>query len=232
MVTLNQLTYDLINIVRGGKVSDDEAINKRQVEFWIHNTRAQLIRQDLMKKRSISSNIVQTLGCVEVEEVDLSSCCNITIGCPAVRTKKQIPNPIELDAKDLITRVGPLDITAPAYNLIPFQRVPWVGNEPYTKHLKKAFWYDGYIYLIGDGVDMLKMINIQGVFADPTEVKGFWNCNNNSNCYTDDSAYPISQHMIETMKQMILQTDFKIAMQTPTDQQGDGKHGLENNVTQ
>jgi hypothetical protein len=56
MVTKRKLTYDILNIIRGGKQSDDENISHRQIGFWVDNTRALLIRRDLEKNRSINQD--------------------------------------------------------------------------------------------------------------------------------------------------------------------------------
>ena len=49
--------------------SDDEIISDRQIEFQINSLRAQFIRQDINKRRSISDNIKQIIPCLEVEQV-------------------------------------------------------------------------------------------------------------------------------------------------------------------
>ena len=54
MATIKEIVYDIKNIVRGGLQSDDEMISDRQIEFQINSIRAQLIRQDINKRRSIS----------------------------------------------------------------------------------------------------------------------------------------------------------------------------------
>ena len=46
-VTLNTIVNDLLNVVRSSKVSRSEPISKRQIEMWVHQYRAILIKQDL-----------------------------------------------------------------------------------------------------------------------------------------------------------------------------------------
>ena len=234
MITLNKLAYDLLNIVRGGKISDDENLSIRQIKFWINNTRAQLIRQDLNKSRSVSRNLVQSLGCVDVESVDASLCCNLEVDCIVYRTAERIPNPIETNHKDLITRVGSVTMGTRAFQFIPYERAAYIGNSPFEgiNNSIKAFLFDRYIYLLIPNDDtVMRKINIQGVFGDPTEVGDFNPCDGNE-CYTDDSYYPISEHMVETMKQMIITTNFKIAASASTDSKGDGKFEVEPNTPQ
>ena len=47
MATLNEIVYDLRNMTRGGLLSDDEIMSHDQFKFWVHNTRAMLIRRDI-----------------------------------------------------------------------------------------------------------------------------------------------------------------------------------------
>ena len=229
MITLNKLAFDLINIVRGGIRSDDDTLSLREVKFWIHNTRALLISRDLDKHRSISNNITQSLGCIDVSSVDASACCGVSVNCTVIRTNTTIPNPIEISAKDLITRVGPVDLTAPGYTIIPYQRVAWAGKSKWTKTSIFAFLHESYIYVMGGkekNINLFKKINVQGVFEDPTEVKTFKNCVG-SPCYTDDSEYPISGKHVEVLKQMILQSNLKIATKAPSATSGDAKSNFE-----
>jgi hypothetical protein len=52
MVTLNQLIYDLLEIVRPN-LSDDDNFDKRQIAFWIKNQRALWLRNELNKNRTV-----------------------------------------------------------------------------------------------------------------------------------------------------------------------------------
>lgn len=217
MTTFNELKYDILNIKSGGVSSDDDLLSLRQIGFWVINTRALLIRQDLEKKRSISENIVQSLGCVPVAWVDSSECCGLSTNCKILRTIDKIPQPVEIGMRDLITRVGPVDISKPGYSLIPYNRSPFVSTR---YNIPDAFYHDGYVYVLN--APFVEYINIQGVFEDPTEVAAFKNCDG-SPCYSDDDSFPISAHMIEAMKQMIIQVNIKTILTVPVDYSGDAK---------
>ena len=231
--TLNKLVYDIKNILRSGVTSDDDNISNRNVEFWIHNTRAQLIRQDLNKGRSLSDNIVQSLGCVNVTQVDASLCCGINTDCNTYRTTVTLPKPIEINAEDLITKIAPVAIGERPFHIVPLDRIPYIGFTPFKgiNNSTKAVYDGGYVYIfVPQSNKVIKKITIEGVFADPTEVRTFNNCSGSA-CYTNDSAYPISEHMIETMKQMILSTNGRIITQSLTDSKGDSDSKVEANIT-
>jgi len=220
MVTLNQLVYDLINLLRGGGTTDDDMLGRRQVAFWIINTRALLIRQDYDKGRTISDNIIQTISCLPVEQIDASMCpCIITAGCNIMRSVSQIPKPIETAQKDLIIRISPPVINQRPYSLINFHRSLWIGMNKYTRHGGKAFYKDRYIYLMN--VDpSVSFVSVDAVFEDPRELANYNACNN-APCYDDNSNFPISRWMVELMKKMIVDTDIKVLLNTPSDMKND-----------
>lgn len=227
MATLNSIVYDLANTARGGVTSDDDSISLRQIKFWVQNTRAKLIKQDLDKRRSINPDLIQSLGCVAVSEVDGSECNCVVLGCKILRTTLPIPRPIELQQRNLLTRVGPILTTDKPFSLISYHRVPFIGNDRFTKKLTRAFQHNGYIYLINpNDKPLLTKINVQGVFEDPTEAAAFSHCSGDA-CYTDDSQYPIASWMIEDLKAMVLNTDFRIAVSAATDTKGDAKSNEE-----
>lgn len=211
----------MLDQVRGGLLSDDESISLRLVKYWISNTRSMLIRQDIEKGRSISSNILQTISCLEVTEVDASTCaCNIEMGCTIMRTVRQIPKPIEVGQRDLILRVGPIDLTKRAFTFINQFRANWSGYGDFNVN-PKAFYRDQYIYII-NAPQGLKYITIQGVFENPEDLADYISCSNTP-CYTDDDFYPISAWMIPAMEKIIMDNNFKIATSTPTDERGNAK---------
>lgn len=230
-VTKNHLIFDLLLTVRGGAISNSEQISENQVGFWIDNTRVKLIRQDIDKRHSINPDLVQSLGCVEVELTDGSECGCKTTGCSIVKTKLQIPKAIETYYRNLITRVGPVQSTAIAYSFIPYEQAIWSGNNPYTSKIPKAFLHNGFMYVVGkrQQIKYLKYINIQGIFESPEDVSSFQTCDGDS-CFTVDSKYPISAAMIEDLKRMILEANFRIAATAPTDHSGDSKHDVQQNI--
>lgn len=230
MATFNQLKYDLLLLKNGGVLSDDDPLTLSQLGFWINNTRATLIRQDLNKKRSISDNIIQDLGCVPVIYVDAAQCCNLAIGCSVLRTVDKIPRPVEIDHKDLITRVGPNNVTSIEWLFVPYNRAQVARHGRYSKNMPKAFYHNGYIFVINPP-DGIEFINIQGVFEDPAAVKSFSTCSGTP-CYSDDDEYPISAWMIEIMKTAIKNNNLSLFMIAPTDITGNSKFDPEQPVQQ
>jgi hypothetical protein len=223
MASYSELVYDLMSLKRG-QLSDDDIGDKRQFEFWINNTRALLIRQDNNKGRSLTENIIQDLGCVELENADVAECCDMEYGCVIKRTKLLIPRPIELSQQDAILRVATIDKTSKSFTFVPYEQFIFSGNGRFNKYTIFATYRNGRIYLQSKSntltLNAMKWINVRGIFEDPRGVGIFIRCDGTT-CFSNDSPYPISNWMIEAMKKMILETDIKMMITIPADPSND-----------
>ncbi|PIZ58750.1 hypothetical protein COY23_00215, partial [bacterium (Candidatus Torokbacteria) CG_4_10_14_0_2_um_filter_35_8] len=159
--------------LKRGQMSDDDIGDKRQYEFWINNTRALLIRQDYAKNRTLSENVIQDLGCVEIETADVSECCDMTYGCSIKRTKLLLPKPIELLQNDAIMRVATIDKTSKAFSIVSYDQFIFSGNGRFNTNQIYATFRNSRIYLKSNSntltLKAMKYINIRGIFEDPRE---------------------------------------------------------------
>ncbi len=218
MLTKKHLVYDLLGILNHGRPNDDLSLSNSQVSFWIDNTRAELIRNSLNKGQSLNPDIVQIIPCLEVQIVDASECPCEAQGCTILRTKLQLPSTIETNQQNMITQIGSSLIPGKPFSIIPFSRAGYANYSRFSKTGTKVFVHNRYVYLITD--TMYDKITVSGVFQFPEDLNGYSDCSGAS-CYTDDSPYPMSNHMIETMKKMILDTNIKVFMTTQEDKVND-----------
>lgn len=225
----NELIYDLWETA-APLVNDDSLLDSRKFDFWIDNTRATLIRQDLNKNRTIDENLIQDLGCVEIEKVDASSCCNINTKCYVYRTIEEIPVTIERYNEPTFTRIGPVNPLVRVkninrtYPLITYSQAIWANNSKYTRAAIYAFLYNKRIHLItGDENDLrgLKYINIRGVFETPADAAKFTTCDGTP-CYSNDAKYPMNRWMYEAMKKLIKENDLSPLLNRKFDNVNDG----------
>lgn len=212
MITLDEIAYDLLTIVRP-HVSDDSDISLRQIKFWIKNQRALWIKQDVSKRRSIDPEVLQTI-CVDLELVDPSDCCDIEIGCGKIlRSTKEMPSTVELSMKDAILRVGSVDKMAKPFSYIDYLRVPYVGSGKFNSNQTYSFMHDKYLYVFSPGnmkFSLLRNASVRGIFENPEEAAKFKDCNTGDPCYTDQSRYPIKAWMLPAMKETILKSNLLI----------------------
>lgn len=223
MLTLNSLVFDILEIIKSNKLNDDIDIDERQIINSINSQRALWVRNEYNKPgRSIDSDVIQNLQCVELEVVDASACpCDLPVDCSMLRTKLVIPNTIELHHKPAITKVGPVDRLNDFYSFVPYEQVIYSGNGKFNSAGVFAFLYDGRMYFKVNKAKakMLKYVNIMGVFEDPTEVSAFVSCDGTT-CFSRDGKYPLKSWMWPTMKEYILK-EYITAIQLPEDNTND-----------
>lgn len=226
MSTLREITFSILESVKP-KAAITEPITEQLIHFHVKNTRAKFIRNELNKQRSIDNEIIQDLGCLELEKVDRADCCEVQAGCIILRTKLKLPGFIELHQKNLLTRVGPIDKIKRPYQLIPYERVPFEFLNKFTKNEVKAFLMNSndYLYIITHEDNLLrktlKYINVQGVLENPEDASRFSTCSGNT-CFSDTSQYPLKEWMIDGIKQEVIKLLFAESKQ-PIDSTNNAK---------
>jgi hypothetical protein len=226
MATIKEIVYDLKNIIRGGLQSDDEMISDRQIEFQVNSLRAQYIRQDVNKRRSISDNIKQVIHCLEVETVPAYT-CGLPDSCIIVRSKEKIPNAIETSHQDLITVIGPTGILSTNFHMIPYNRAPWAGNNRYTKRMTFAFLLDSFVYVLGPEAEMLEKIKVEGVWQTPRDIEKYTMEDGTSSYDAEIEEYPLSTSMLDLIKQSMITTNLQPLIQMPTDNTNNAKSDVQ-----
>lgn len=228
MATIKEIVYDLKNIIRGGLQSDDEMISDRQIEFQVNSLRAQYIRQDVNKRRSISDNIKQMIHCLEVEPVS-GTTCGLSNDIMIVRSKEKIPNAIETSHQDLITAIGPTGILSTNFHMIPFNRAPWAGNNRYTKRMTFSFLLDSFVYVVGPEAEMLEKIKVEGVWQNPRDIESYKKDDGSPSYDAEMEEYPLSTSMLDLIKQSMIATNLQPLVQMPTDISNNAKSDLQPN---
>lgn len=234
MEKLSTLVYNLRGLLDGKVGSDDTELSQRTIKLWIRTQRSLLIRNELNKNRTIDPEIIQDLGCIELEVADRAECCELTADCSILRTKVELPSPIEMHHKIAITRVGPIDKGAKPFSLVPYQQSTYSGNGRFTKNEWFAYYLNKRIYiktrqnsLLTQG---LKYINVQGVFEDPEQASKFTTCGGTP-CYTSETPYPIKGWMIDYLNTQIVNANIKLLMTVPSDKANDADNTNSNLTT-
>ncbi len=204
MNSLNQLAYSVLETVTP-KAVIGQPITLDIIKFHIKNVRAQFIRNEGNKNRSIDPEIIQDLGCVDLVLVDRAECCDTEIDCFFLRTRNKLPGFIELHHKPMVTRIGPVDKIARPYQLIPFERVPFEFYNKFTRNEIKAFLMNNndymYFAIHKDNIlsRSLTKVNIQGILENPSDASFFTSCSGQS-CFSDDStSFPMKGWMASSV---------------------------------
>ena len=99
-MTLNEIAYNILNLVRGGRSNNNDHISISQIKFNIKYYRAMLIRRDFTRNGMITRHLEQDLGCLELEKVDASKCCDLPVECAVYKTVRKIPKTIRFSFRD------------------------------------------------------------------------------------------------------------------------------------
>lgn len=229
--TINTIVSDLLNIIRSSNISASETISKRQVEDWVHQYRAKLIKQDVDKGKIPNPDYIQqidNLELVSVNEAGETILTGIESDWYVLRTNLELPKTLDFNFKSGFTFIG----TPEGYEIqyVPETRSKWQVFKKYTNRDMLCYLRNGYIYITSPVA--IKYITVRGIFEVPTEVSRFVNSVTNQPSANIDSKYPIPSNMIPTLKQMILSTELQIEMAAPTDQTNDSAANPQQVITQ
>lgn len=212
-MTLDEISYNLLNLFRGGRSSQDELISLSQIKFNVKHYRAMFIRRDFARNGLVTRHLEQDLRCVKLEKVDLSKCCNITLNCPAYRSVKKIPRTVRFNFEEAITYVGDVSGLGRIQLIRPYE-ANYITADKFTGNNAKAFMIEDYLYVLHPkGADY---VNVRGIFEDPEEVSEFIDCGGQP-CYTGASQFPMPMDMVQAITQGMIQGELRLLAGTFSD---------------
>lgn len=214
--TLKNIINDLKNLVRGHRISQSERISDRQIEAWVNEHRALLIKQDLDKDKKPNPDYIQTLTNVELVPYELST-DEIETDYFVYRSKFKLPKSIDLNHKSGIMYIS--DLWGNEIQLMIEPRVNWQKHRRFTGNNRIAYLKDGYIY--AHNHEMLEYLTIRGLFEIPLDAHNFDAANSGERLTDLDFEYPIPANKIPTLKEMILQKEMNISLSAPSDNRND-----------
>ena len=229
-VSLSTIINDLLLVVRGSKVSQSEAISTRQLEAWIHQYRALLLKQDLDKNKMPNPDYIQEIDYLKLSLVDIGG-ENAVSGIPetgfsVLKTDLAIPKTIDLNHKSGLMYVG--NVAGNEIQLVSESRSKWQSYKKYTAKVPITYLKGGYLYI--SGVTDLDYITVRGVFEIPSEVGNFVNPITNQPSYDINSKYPIPANMLPVLKEMILSKELGIEVRAPSDTVNDSVSNVLPNI--
>lgn len=223
--TLKNIISDLKNIMRGHRVTQSERLSDRQIEAWVNQYRALLVKQEFDKGKKPNPDYIQTLTNVELVPYELST-EDIDTDYFVYRSKFKLPNAIDLNHKSGLLYIS--DLWGNEIQLMIEPRVNWQKHRRFTGNNRIAYLKDGYIY--AHNHELLEYITIRGVFEIPLEAVNYDAFNKGERLKDQDFEYPIPANKIPTLKEMILQKEIGISIQAPSDNKNDSVNLLSGNV--
>lgn len=213
--TLNTLIDDILLELRNSSVAESEHISRIQIEQWIANYRAVLIKQDIDKGRDINPMYIQTMPCIHLDKVD------------TVAGKIEYKSNIELPKLiDFHFRTGLVYVKDMYGNLIQLGHETKMKYQRYRKYTCGdyiAYIKNNRLYIEGSD-NQLEWVEIGIIAENPADL---------NECFDPDSEYPVPAHMIPVIKDMIFSKELNIMHQMPSDETNNSRDDMQNiNVRQ
>jgi len=216
-MTFNEIAYNILNLIRAGRSSQDEHISLRQIKFNVLHYRAMFIRRDYARNGKITRHLEQDLRCLKLEKTDMSRCCDgFNTGCTILKTEQKIPRTVRFHFKEAITFVGAADGMSSIHLIEPYM-AKMASYAKYTGTNRKAFMLEDYMYILN--AEGMENINIRGVFEDPTDLSLF-DCGG-SDCYDDNSEFPMPADMLQLITNGMVQGELQLLLGTINDTMND-----------
>lgn len=177
----------------------------RRLERDIVAKRATLIRNDFTKNKTPYSQLIQDIGCIKLDKVDIKECCNESIeDCKVTKSLQKVPVPIRFkESVSPFAYVGGTNKSTP-YTWTTPEQMPYLiaGRRYKAKELLYYTYLNGHIYVFSPfGQEAVKNINIRAVFEDPIALQKLKNCNGDACAEPGD--FPIPMDMEDSIKKLI-----------------------------
>lgn len=211
-MTLANLIDDVLLEARNNNIAESEHLSRHQIEIWIKSYRAQLIKQDIDRGRTINPMYTTTIK-TEVEAITEPNGHIMYVGTTT------LPSLIDFN-----NRPGVISVKDAYGNLIQIGSETKMKLQRFRKYSCNdyiAYVKDNKVYVEGDS-NVLENIEVQIIAEDPTELGECYNPN------TDE--YPIPASMWGTIKQMIFTKDFQTMRQMVSDTTNDSMDNTQNTV--
>lgn len=223
-MVISKIVYDTREALK--IYADDSEISDALIIHRYNLKRATLLRQDLNNfQRTTDNSVTQTL-CLGLEDVSANQ-CGLTIECDTIyRTKRPLPQPLELHTKVAITNVRSTNRISIPFNFTSKEKAIYSKHSPFNNAVYCFLDNDRYLYLLSERPEMkmLECLTITGVFEDPLELTTYSNCCDcvdPNPCYDSDTTnYPIQPHYIDVIRDMIVK-EFVAELQLKEDKDND-----------
>lgn len=208
--TLSNIIDDILLIARNNSISESEHLSRYQIEMWVHQYRALLIKQDIDKGRDINPMYVQTIRCIHLERKECIP------GHFVYVSDITLPKLI-----DFHFRTGLISVKDMYGNLIQLGSESKMKLQKYRKYTCKdyiAYLKDSRIYVEG-GNNQLEYIEADVILENPADA---------NECFDPDEPYPAPAHMIPTIKDLIFSKELNVMPKMPTDTTNNSNDDMQN----
>ena len=190
--------------------SDDIDITNEYLAHLIAVKRVFLIKQRFSNTTKNIPEEVKQIICVNLEVAN--SINGYECGPNILKSINKIPAMMEIGGKSSLIAVRTHDLMHVHFNIIPTERLPFVGYNRYLKNqIYVALDSNGILYFKSDGIQYLNLNSVKliGVFSDPEEADEFIcpedtdNTTSVENCDFYEKEYPIEGYLVSDLVNLI-----------------------------
>lgn len=236
--TLSESAYNILNILRGGRSTNNEHLSVDQIKYIILYYRALILRRDLADAGARTQDLEQDLGLMELAIVDPSEGIlpDLAERGFLMKTARSIPEPLRLKERGGITAVLSADFRF-AFPVIDYSAARWIRYGKYTGKMVRSFFFNNHVFLTStqftQEVERSLMspttfipiteasvaaspfqVRVRGVFEDPREA---YTAATGEEWDDDVSPFPFPGDMEQRVVQSILSGEFRQIMPNDTD---------------
>jgi len=220
MASLNEISYNILNLLRGGRSSHNDYYDLDQIKFNIKYYRNLFLRRDLQRNTRLQPF---------EQELKILTCSPVTSdikkinGSKLLKSNEQIPRLLRSKHRNSITYVGPLN-NSTSYDIVNSNEARYQSYNKYTGSKSRSFESNQFIYLTGkiaNNVVQSKFIDstdirVRGIFEDPEKVIEF----NTGDYYDHDKEFPsLPDDYIQRITQGLISGELNLMVQTQSDLQ-------------
>jgi len=216
-ITLAQIGWDILDFYRAN-VKNDDSVDIRQIYFWIQNMRAKLLKQKFDKPLAIINEAyAQALPTLALQTIDSTQVPSVPSNRYIVQTVLDLPQTLErANYTHTFTRISAPNLISEGYPIIRYEDISTYGNGVFNTRAVVAFILGQKICLMSKdkfAVRGLGNIYARGVFQNPLAAGQM-----SVPTFNEFSDYPITQQLIEELKQILLQNPtFQLTEKPPED---------------
>lgn len=220
MASLNEIAYNVLNLFRGGRSSQNDYYDLDQIKFNIKYYRNLFIRRDIQRKTRLEP-FEQELKPLTLQPVtsDIRKFGNSL----ALRSTEDIPKLLRTKHRQALTYVGPLNEQT-TYEVIQNNEARYQTYNKYTSNKTRSFVDQDRLYLIGQIANNVidskfideTSVRVKGIFEDPEKVIEF----NTQDFYDHDDEFPsMPDDYIQRITQGLTSGELRVMSQTQSDLQ-------------
>lgn len=214
-MTLPEVTYAVLEIIREANIVDDERIDLRLLERFVHSARADFIVKYLDTSKEPIENTVQFFDATMEAVSD-------GIGT-VIRSSTTIPEPLDTKFGLTILEIYPKgDILAIPFSFVEFNRLRFCGKNIFNLNNIFTSYRDGYLYAksTNDTHRLLEDITVKIIANNPTDIPNY---------DKETDRYPINESIFKYIKDMILKTDIRLLIAGISDEVNDATGDIRSN---